>query len=66
MKSMMKNKAQWEESDGIIFILSFDRVMKSVFPGAMTFELSFEWSDESNLMNVLGKSFLSKDPKDRK
>ena len=32
----------------------------------MAFELSFQWSDVSNLMNVLGKSILSKDPKDRK
>lgn len=36
----------------------FDRVMKSVFPGAMTFELNFEWSNESNLMKVSKKSFL--------
>ena len=32
--------------------------MKSVFPGAMTFELNFEWSSESNLMKVSKKSFL--------
>lgn len=41
--------------------------MKSVFHGAVTsFALSFEWSDESNFMNVLGKSVLGKDPEARK
>lgn len=42
-------------------ILFFDRVMKSVFPGAMTFELNFEWSNESSLMNVSDKSLLDAD-----
>lgn len=35
--------------------------MISVFPGAMTFELNFEWSNESNLMNVSDKSLLDTD-----
>lgn len=30
-------------------------------PGAMTFELNFEWSNESSLMNVSDKSLLDAD-----
>lgn len=32
----------------------------------MTFGLNFGWNDESNFMNVLGKSILGKDPENRK
>lgn len=41
-------------------------MLKSVFCGAMTFELSFEWSDESNYMDIVGKSILGEDPESRK
>ena len=50
----------------IFVILFLVRVIKSVFPHVMTFELNFGWSDELNFLNVLGKSILSKDAEDRK
>lgn len=64
---MINTVGQGVENEGIIFVILFlVKVIKSVFPGVMTFGLNFGWNDESNFMNVLGKSILGKDPENRK